>query len=185
MRNYGSSIFIAILQFLVIAWNWYSSESLVFFCVVHVKLYNFSICFHCQFVRFALHCIVLNSIFTFCFSKKKFSCLFLFYCIWFTMVEIADPTTETPVIESTSLLYIHPSACPDATLVLIPFDGVCYRSWRRGVRSSLTVKSKLAFINGECKNPSSIASTHRQRKRCDNMVTSWILNSLSKDIVDN
>ncbi|XP_009629550.1 uncharacterized protein [Nicotiana tomentosiformis] len=49
----------------------------------------------------------------------------------------------------------------------------------------LSVKNKLGFINGECKRPDPHSSTFRQWERCDDMVTSWILNSLSKDIADS
>ncbi|XP_075106922.1 uncharacterized protein LOC142179926 [Nicotiana tabacum] len=49
----------------------------------------------------------------------------------------------------------------------------------------LSVKNKLGFIYGECKRPDPHSSTFRQWERCDDMVTSWILNSLSKDIADS
>nr|XP_009781708.1 PREDICTED: uncharacterized protein LOC104230565 [Nicotiana sylvestris] len=78
-------------------------------------------------------------------------------------------TTITEIqstIDVSSPLYIHPSDSPGLVLVLVPFDGLGYRSWRRGVLGSLSVKNK-------------------QWEKCDNMVTSWILNSLAKEIVDS
>nr|XP_009612857.1 uncharacterized protein LOC104106078 [Nicotiana tomentosiformis] len=59
---------------------------------------------------------------------------------------------------------------------------VVYRSWRRSVLRGLSVKNKLGFINGECKRPDPHSPTFRQWERCDDMVTLWILNSLSKEI---
>ncbi|KAH0715055.1 hypothetical protein KY284_007960 [Solanum tuberosum] len=50
---------------------------------------------------------------------------------------------------------------------------------------SLSVKNKLGFINGECKKPALNSPQYRQWERCDNMVTSWILKSLGKEIVDS
>jgi len=47
------------------------------------------------------------------------------------------------------------------------------------------VKNKLGFITGELRRPPLTSSQYRQWERCDNMVTSWILNSLSKDIADS
>lgn len=87
--------------------------------------------------------------------------------------------------ETGSPFYIHPSDSPGATLSLVPFDGIGYRSWRRGVLRSLSVKNKLGFINGECKKPASNNPNFRQWKRCDDMVTSWILNFLSREIADS
>ncbi|XP_070021411.1 uncharacterized protein [Nicotiana sylvestris] len=79
---------------------------------------------------------------------------------------IADPVIETQnlvieVMDSTNPLYMHPSENAGSSLVPMPFDGIGYRSWRRGVLRALSWE------------------------RCDDMVTSWILNSLSKDIADS
>ncbi|XP_015161373.1 uncharacterized protein [Solanum tuberosum] len=65
---------------------------------------------------------------------------------------IATNTTDAP-IDSSSPLYIHPSDNPGAMLVPNTFDGTGYRSWRRGVLRSLSVKNKLGFINGKCEKP--------------------------------
>ncbi|XP_019241771.1 PREDICTED: uncharacterized protein LOC109221776 [Nicotiana attenuata] len=76
---------------------------------------------------------------------------------------------------------MHPSNNPGAMLVTISFNGIGYRSWRRSVRA-ISVKNKLGFINGECKPPEPDSPSLRQWMRCDDMVTSWILNSVAKDI---
>ncbi|XP_069146576.1 uncharacterized protein [Solanum lycopersicum] len=85
-------------------------------------------------------------------------------------------------IDAGSHFYIHPSDNPGAVLVLVPFNGTGFHSWRRSVLRSLSVKNKLVFINGECKIPEVNHSSYRQWVRCDDMVTSWILNSLDRDI---
>ncbi|XP_019261003.1 PREDICTED: uncharacterized protein LOC109238956 [Nicotiana attenuata] len=59
---------------------------------------------------------------------------------------------------------------PRAMLVSTAFDGIGYRSWRRSVLRGLFVKNN------------SMSPQFCQWERCDNMVTSWILNSLSKEI---
>lgn len=86
---------------------------------------------------------------------------------------------------ASSSLYIHPSDNPGTSLVQIPFDGIGYRSWRRGVHRARSVKNKLGFINGECKKPDPRAPQYRQWERCDNVVTSWILNSLANGFADS
>ncbi|XP_016458497.1 uncharacterized protein LOC107782168 [Nicotiana tabacum] len=70
-------------------------------------------------------------------------------------------------------------------LVHVPFDGTGYRSWKRGVLRALSVKNKVGFIIGKCQKPVIGHTTFDQWERCDDMVTSWILNSLSKDLADS
>ncbi|XP_070053661.1 uncharacterized protein [Nicotiana tomentosiformis] len=95
------------------------------------------------------------------------------------------PNLVRDVMDSTNPLYMHPSENAGSTLVPIPFDGVGYRSWRRGVLRALSVKNKIGFINGKCRKPNVDSVNYGQWERCDDMVTSWILNSLSKDIADS
>ncbi|KAK6788995.1 hypothetical protein RDI58_012794 [Solanum bulbocastanum] len=88
-------------------------------------------------------------------------------------------------IDSNHPLYMHPSDNPGAMLVPVQFAGIVFHSWRRSVLRSLSVKNKLGFINGDCPRPQSSDSSYRQWERCDDIVTSWILNSLSKEIADS
>ncbi|XP_009788169.1 uncharacterized protein [Nicotiana sylvestris] len=60
-----------------------------------------------------------------------------------------------------------------------------YKSWRRSVLRGLSVKNKLGFISGECKQPDPSSPQFCQWEQCDNMVTSWILNLLYKEIADS
>ncbi|KAH0761703.1 hypothetical protein KY290_017776 [Solanum tuberosum] len=81
------------------------------------------------------------------------------------MVEVVNPAVESSVptpIDVGSQLYIHPSDSAGAVLVPVPFDGVGFSSWKRGVLRSLSVKNKLGFINGECLKPSSTSPNYRQ-----------------------
>ncbi|XP_049403666.1 uncharacterized protein LOC125867273 [Solanum stenotomum] len=50
---------------------------------------------------------------------------------------------------------------------------------------SLRMQSKTGFINGKIVKPNSADPTFMQWERCDDMVTSWILNSLSPDLRDS
>ncbi|XP_019251083.1 PREDICTED: uncharacterized protein LOC109230000 [Nicotiana attenuata] len=73
----------------------------------------------------------------------------------------------------------------DTTLVHVLFVAFGYRSWRRGVMRALSLKNKLGFVDGDCKRPKPDSSNYRLWERCDDMVTSWILNSLAKEIADS
>ncbi|XP_019257841.1 PREDICTED: uncharacterized protein LOC109236071 [Nicotiana attenuata] len=88
-------------------------------------------------------------------------------------------------MDQTSPLYMHQSESAGTTLVPVVFDGTGYRSWRRGILRALSVKNKVGFVNGKCKKPKIDEVTYDQWARCDDMVTSWILNSLSKDLADS
>ena len=108
------------------------------------------------------------------------------------VIENISTSTESSVnnngvnnIDISSPLYVHPSDNPGVSLVQNPFDGIGYRSWRRSVLRVLSVKNKLGFINGDCKRPSAETPQFRQWERCDDMVTSWILNSLTKEIAES
>ncbi|XP_009770962.1 uncharacterized protein [Nicotiana sylvestris] len=50
---------------------------------------------------------------------------------------------------------------------------------------ALLVKNKLGFINGNDKKPDPNSSSYRLWERCNDMVTSWILNLLEKEIANS
>ncbi|XP_019246571.1 PREDICTED: uncharacterized protein LOC109226234 [Nicotiana attenuata] len=98
---------------------------------------------------------------------------------------IVAESPNQPIVDTSSPFYMHPSNNSGIALVPVPFDGFGYRSWRRGVMRALSVKNKLGFINGDCKRLDPDSSSYRLWERCDDMVTSWILNSLAKEIADS
>nr|XP_016443290.1 PREDICTED: uncharacterized protein LOC107768662 [Nicotiana tabacum] len=93
--------------------------------------------------------------------------------------------STNPLLNSINPLYMHPSKNVGFMLLPVAFDGSRYRSWRRRVLRALSVKNKVGFINGKCGKPDSKDPIFDQWERCDNIVTSWILNSLSKDLADS
>ncbi|XP_016512714.1 uncharacterized protein LOC107829760 [Nicotiana tabacum] len=80
---------------------------------------------------------------------------------------------------------MHPSESAGTVLVPVAFNGTGYRSWRRGVLRALSVKNKVGFITEKCKKSGSDNANFDQWARCDDMVTSWILNSLSRDLANS
>ncbi|XP_060195546.1 uncharacterized protein LOC132624838 [Lycium barbarum] len=99
-----------------------------------------------------------------------------------------DPVTQITApsqIDSNDPLYIHSSDSPGMSLVNFIFDGRGFQGWRRTILIALSAKNKLGFINGTCKMPDPDSSGFHAWNRCNDMVTSWLLNSLSKDIADS
>ncbi|XP_009628513.1 uncharacterized protein [Nicotiana tomentosiformis] len=94
-------------------------------------------------------------------------------------------SNKESTIDSSSPLYMHPSDNPGTMLVPVPFNRIGCRSWRRSVLRVLSVKNKLGFINGDCKKPYLEFPKYRLWERCDDMVTSWILNFLGKEITNS
>ncbi|XP_009624991.1 uncharacterized protein [Nicotiana tomentosiformis] len=76
--------------------------------------------------------------------------------------------------------HLNNSDSPGITLINTMFNGRGYPGWRRSILLSLLAKKKLGFINGACLSPD-----HEQWSCVNDMVISWILNALSKDIADN
>ncbi|XP_049374646.1 uncharacterized protein LOC125839700 [Solanum verrucosum] len=99
--------------------------------------------------------------------------------------EANNPAPVQAVVDLNSVFYMHPSESAGSAIIPVIFDGSGYRSWRRGVLRALSVKNKTGFINGKVDKPSPNSALLTQWERCADMVTSWILNSLSKDIGDS
>ncbi|XP_019248670.1 PREDICTED: uncharacterized protein LOC109227935 [Nicotiana attenuata] len=111
----------------------------------------------------------------------------------------ASDVTETPLthtsssttsgngntIDSTHPYFLHASDAPGMILVNTPFDGRDYAGWSRSILISLSAKNKLGFIDGSCPMPSSTNPTHPTWSRCNHMMTSWLLNSLTNVIADS
>ncbi|KAH0684052.1 hypothetical protein KY285_021543 [Solanum tuberosum] len=95
---------------------------------------------------------------------------------------VQTSSTSTVRMDIPSSFYLHPSENASSSLLPAVFDGTGYRSWRRAVLRALSVKSKTGFINGKIVRPD---PSFQQWERCDDMVTSWILNSLSPDLRDS
>ncbi|KAL2237551.1 UNVERIFIED_CONTAM: hypothetical protein Sindi_0946800 [Sesamum indicum] len=65
-----------------------------------------------------------------------------------------------------------------------PLDGTNFLPWSWAVYVSLGTKMKLDFIDGTFPRPLMGSANFEQWRHVDLMVTSWIWNSISKDIVE-
>ncbi|XP_060180661.1 uncharacterized protein LOC132610376 [Lycium barbarum] len=100
-------------------------------------------------------------------------------------VERTDGSTTTNVVDSSHSYYIHPSDYPGMNLVGALFAGRSYGGWRRVVIIALSAKNKLGFIDGSLIVPAVDSGLQKSWERCNNMVLSWLLNSLSKEIAES
>lgn len=78
---------------------------------------------------------------------------------------------------------LQTSNSPPMTLVTVLLLETNYLTWSRSIRCALATKNKLGSIN------STVLELEGEPekgawKRADRMVTAWIINSISKDIVE-
>ncbi|KAL0446622.1 UNVERIFIED_CONTAM: hypothetical protein Slati_1790100 [Sesamum latifolium] len=71
-----------------------------------------------------------------------------------------------------------------SSLVSNLLDGMNFLSWSRSVKIALGAKMKFGFINGKNSKHSESAEEFEQWTRADCLVVSWLLNSMSKDILE-
>ncbi|KAL0308727.1 UNVERIFIED_CONTAM: hypothetical protein Sradi_5815000 [Sesamum radiatum] len=81
-------------------------------------------------------------------------------------------------------LQLHGSDHPGMVLVSAPLSGSNYLNWSCGIKRALRSKLKLCFIDGTSMKPRVDDPLFEQWIRVDDMVTTWILNSISKEIVE-
>nr|XP_009762519.1 PREDICTED: uncharacterized protein LOC104214529 [Nicotiana sylvestris] len=87
--------------------------------------------------------------------------------------------------EPSSPLFLLPSDVPGVSLVAISFSVNGFGSWKRSMIVSLSARNKIGFIDGTCVRPPENFPQFRQWDRCNNMVISWLTNSLSPDIAES
>lgn len=85
--------------------------------------------------------------------------------------------------DSSSPFFLHHSNNPGLILVSQPLTGDNYASWSRAMLIALLVKNKLGFIDGSIAKPNgSDVSLFYSWIGNNNIVISWILNSVSNEI---
>ena len=89
---------------------------------------------------------------------------------------------RTPLIEPSDPMFIHPSDYPGQLLVANAFDGENFDSWKRTFLRALSSKNKVGFVDGKIAQPAADSPLLPYWQRCNDLVASWILNSLHKDI---
>ncbi|XP_073020945.1 uncharacterized protein [Primulina eburnea] len=92
-------------------------------------------------------------------------------------------TGQSAIDDPMSPYFLHHADNPGLTLVSQALTGDNYTSCNRAMRIALSVKNKLGFIDGSIEKPSNTGSNLlNYLTRNNNIVVSWILNSVSKEI---
>ncbi|XP_062093706.1 uncharacterized protein LOC133799720 [Humulus lupulus] len=74
---------------------------------------------------------------------------------------------------------------PNLILTTSLLTGPNYQSWKRGISVSLAAKNKTAFVDGSLPRPLPTDPYLSHWLRCNNMVISWILHSVSPNIAES
>jgi hypothetical protein len=85
-------------------------------------------------------------------------------------------------IDPSSPLFLSNGENPAINLVGDQLNEVNYNTWSRSMLVSLSAKNKLCFVDGSMPKPSVNDNLFQAWTRCNDMVVSWILHSVSKDI---
>ena len=113
----------------------------------------------------------------------------IFFSCFFTMsgdnTDTAIPPSSFP--QSSNPIKQDPHAIrhsnsPSIVLVAPLLTGNNYESWSRAVKMALCAKSKLGFVDGSLPIPNK-QNDISNWERCNDLVGSWIPNSVSHDFV--
>ncbi|KAG7554602.1 Retrotransposon Copia-like N-terminal [Arabidopsis suecica] len=88
--------------------------------------------------------------------------------------EFSDP--------SHSPFFLHSADHPGLTLVALRLDGTNYDDWEAAMRIALDSKGKIGFIDGSLTRPAESDQNFSIWSRCNSMIKSWLLNSVSSEI---
>lgn len=81
--------------------------------------------------------------------------------------------------------FLYHSDNANSVIVSPLLNGPNYLSWSRSFSLAISIKNKLGFLDGTIQTPSLNSSLYTPWLRCNNLILSWLLNSISKDIASN
>ena len=81
-----------------------------------------------------------------------------------------------------SPLFLHHADHPGLQIVSVQLDGSNYTQWCSAMKIALDAKNKIAFVDGSLPRPDLANPLLRIWSRCNSMVKSWLLNSVTKQI---
>ncbi|XP_019184275.1 PREDICTED: uncharacterized protein LOC109179166 [Ipomoea nil] len=94
-----------------------------------------------------------------------------------TIIEIIfDPESQS------NPYFLHPNESPALVLVSTSLDGPNYHPWARAMTMALSCKNKLKFVDGSILKPPRDDRKFEVWGRCNDMVVTWIVWSLSLTI---
>lgn len=102
-------------------------------------------------------------------------------------ISIASTSTATTpsistVINTNHLFYLQNGDNPGMAIVTQLLMEQKYQQWSHAITLALSAKLKLGLIDGSISMPVLNSPTYALWKRCNDMIVSWLLNSISPDI---
>ncbi|PNX60133.1 hypothetical protein L195_g051770 [Trifolium pratense] len=88
------------------------------------------------------------------------------------------PTIPALTDPSQNPYYVHPNESATAALVSPLLDGKNYHAWSQSMMKAVIMKNKLRFLDGSCPMPDQFDPTYEPWIRCNNLVLSWLMNSV-------
>lgn len=82
-------------------------------------------------------------------------------------------------------LYVHPSDSPSLVIAQPLLDSYNYHAWSRTIRRALESKNKLGLVDGTVKKPDEGDRKYSAWTKANNMVVSWIINSVNPSIAQS
>lgn len=101
------------------------------------------------------------------------------------MEAIQATATTQKSVDGRDPLVLENYDSPGIFLVSTPLTRNNYLSWSWSIKIALGAKVKGGFINGKCLMTNEDDANYEHWVRVDCMVTSWIVNSISKDMVED
>ena len=89
-----------------------------------------------------------------------------------------SPQSET----SSNPFFLHHADNLGSVIVSSALDGDNFVTWRRSMMMALVAKNKFGFVDGSIVKPPAGDPSLHGWVRCNNMLLSWMLNSVSKDV---
>ena len=94
-------------------------------------------------------------------------------------------TSSKAITKALDPFSLHHSNHLGMVLVSKVLEGDNYSTWSRAMRISLSAKDKIGFVTGSIKPPSSTDDSFPSWQQCNDVVISWLLNSIHPDIASN
>lgn len=102
---------------------------------------------------------------------------------------VANPYDFTSVpslkIDQFHPLYLNLNDNPGMHLITIVLKGENYNQWKRQMMIALSAKTKLGMVTGQYAKPTDSSPYLSIWNKCNDMVISWLLNSISHDIASS
>ena len=98
----------------------------------------------------------------------------------------SSPQEISPLEDPQSPFFLHHGQSLGAILVAQPLTEDNYPTWSRAMRMALDAKSKLGFVDGSITTSMAVTPLEKEAwSKCNSMISSWILNSVSPHITIN